>query len=209
MTYRGRNAARRARKEAVKAAEREIIRKQSEERAWSRYIAKEPRPVDGMRYVDRVNDLPGFDRGPDNDNLTAPYRRQVWLSAIVGGDRPVPRRFAIRYSDPIDLASLNFAQPWNRESRTIEFTWRQWALNAGDTSIRWLTPEPIRQGAGDPEAFQAARKAVAMILRARQECEWFTYYQRDPNMAKQVLDIAFDAIQEWMGMSGRAIEEAA
>lgn len=120
---------------------------------------RRPEPANGMLYVERI------ESGPLGDGLAHPLRI-VDLNKATGG-KP-HRRFVIQYGEQQGRSMSATFDPRCLPVRYLEFTWRSWAVRAGDTEVRWFTPELIGAGATEQgaRAFGAARKAAAYVSMA-------------------------------------------
>lgn len=166
-----------------------------------------PALVDGMKFVDRIETIQPFETEIRRD-LGYP-RRVVYLKKVLGDDvERLPRTFCIPFIDPATRFRGRLGDPLGRigpRSELLEFTWRSYGVNAGDTSVRWFQPELIGQGATDKErsAQYAARKVSAYARRAISMLQEGKYGWIPPHplyrMIEETLSLTAEALDEFMG----------
>jgi hypothetical protein len=148
MTYRGRNAARRAHKLAVaEAATKKRIN--LEIIAWER------------RHPPRVH--PKLLEAVDYRDDHTGERRYLYECPPAMNDSPRVLRMPIMARREILAAYPQLGGP---HMRTVDFRRVQWGFRADQSEIRWYTWELIGE-AGDRENMPHARKAAAFIRQAR------------------------------------------
>lgn len=156
-----------------------------------------PEPVNGMAYVDSIEQHPVLDgRSP---------RRVMYLP-----ERGRHRSFVIPYCEPRDLSFGLGPEYAGMSGRQLVFTWRPYAVRAGDTEVRWFVPELMGPGATDDSAraFSSARKACALVCRLIGTLGWSSY----ETFLMEPMQQAREALLEFMGEmdpdSTRAAREA-
>lgn len=161
---------------------------------------RRPEPVNGMAYVERMREA----------DIASDWRRVVYLKTTPG--EPLPRRMVIPFGESRRPGFLDRMSPFSDEAvRYLEFTWRSWAVRAGDTEVRWFTPE-LLTGATEESirSFGAARKASAYVARAIASLE---FNIGGNNWLANDMRQAYEALKEFIGEldpdSTRAEREAA
>lgn len=151
---------------------------------------RRPEPANGMQYVERI------EAGPGSEGLGHRFRI-VDLSEATGG-KP-HRRFFIPYGEPELVRLRNWADmpEMSPPPRHLEFIWRAWAVRAGDTEVRWFTPELVGERATEDgaRAFYAARKACAYVAKSIGALEFFGHRWLEEDMRQ-----AYEALQEFIGV---------
>jgi hypothetical protein len=169
-----------------------------------REAARRPEVVRAEEFVERIEESPVLD---EERSRGFRRRRRVYLKQIIGDERaPPPVRFQVPFSLQSDLVHTlpighELVEANYEPYQVVDFTWRQYALRAGDTDIRWYVPEVTR--VGSPEAEQhaqyTARRAVAYIGRMMQFVEGAHWGPWALEELKKYAVEARSAIEEWMG----------